>query len=521
MTGVPFAPARADGYGYFVPRERRCGRNGFDIPSQRHEAAAELIAYALNPGQRLAGEAGIQQYGSHDALDYLDTAATFCSFASAMKALNARPSSPSEGLFVQRRVLLVSSAYEPFIIGGAEQSARTLALRLQDEGDDIGVLTTSPSRDDEVWGETNADNMTLYRVFMPRPYTIFDQSKVTPLGKLAFHTADHFSRFNVDLAKRVIADFRPDIVNIHVLQGLGHNSIKAYAEAGLPVVYTLHDQALACINMSRYRGGGQCEGQCGTCRISSRIKTAAWDQTDRLSFISPSRANLETVAGFVPQVAHRDAFAIGNPNTYPVPSRSSVQDGRIRLLFVGRLDSSKGLHIAIEALVPLAETHRVELHIMGTGPDAEELRSRFGGLDWLTFHGFVSTDEVGQGMVDADALLVPSLWQENFPGVIQHAQLAGLPVIASRIGGLPEMVEHEVDGLLVEPGDVQQWRAAIAGLLIHPGKLAALTDNARERVVGRRPEALARKIEAVFSLTGDRTADNARARVENDRVYPA
>ncbi|MBX7540903.1 glycosyltransferase [Qipengyuania sphaerica] len=420
---------------------------------------------------------------------------------------------------MKTRLLVVSSAYEPFVIGGAEQSARTFCLRLQQEGYEIAILTTSPSKNDEVWGEVNEDGMKVYRVMMPRPYTLFDRSDVSPLDKARYHLADHFAPFNPALANRVIADFKPDLVNIHAIQGLGHNSVKAYAKAGLPVVYTLHDQGLACINMSRFRDGKLCEGQCTACRFSSKVKTKAWNRTKRLSFISPSRANLETVAQFVPEVAERPAFAIGNPNSYPVHAPGARSEGTTNLLFVGRLHSSKGVDIAIEALLPLATAHRFKLRLLGTGPDEAELKQRYDSLDWVSFDGFVSMEEVGEAMGWADVLLVPSTWQENFPGVIQHAQQSGLPVMASRIGGLPEMVDDRQDGLLVAPGDVAAWKGAFENVLSDAGLLEHLAKTARERASLQSPQALSEKIEEVLALTidPDRPATKLGAQ---DRVFP-
>ncbi len=68
-------------------------------------------------------------------------------------------------------------------------------------------------------------------------------------------------------------------------------------------------------------------------------------------------------------------------------------------------------------------------------------------------------------MTNSDALCIPSIWLENSPGVVIHALSIGLPVIGSNTGGIPEYVQHDENGILVAPGDVSAWRAALEGVL--------------------------------------------------------
>jgi glycosyltransferase involved in cell wall biosynthesis len=85
-------------------------------------------------------------------------------------------------------------------------------------------------------------------------------------------------------------------------------------------------------------------------------------------------------------------------------------------------------------------------------------------------------------MSKADALMVPSLWYENAPVVIQEACAAKIPIITSKLGALGEWVHDGVNGLLVPPGDVGQWRATLRRLVDEPGLLPHLEANARPPV---------------------------------------
>ena len=97
--------------------------------------------------------------------------------------------------------------------------------------------------------------------------------------------------------------------------------------------------------------------------------------------------------------------------------------------------------------------------VAGDGPERARLQE--GSPRRVTFLGQVGGDEVRTLLSSARALLVPSTWYEGQPRVILEAFSAGVPVLASRIGGLPELVEDGVNGLLVEVDDVGGWQDAM------------------------------------------------------------
>lgn len=138
--------------------------------------------------------------------------------------------------------------------------------------------------------------------------------------------------------------------------------------------------------------------------------------------------------------------------------------------FVGRLVPIKGL----EVLFAAAQGLPVRLIIAGEGPERARLESITNVRS--TFLGHVTRDERDALLVASDAFAMPSLplrqRREGAPCAVLEAQLAGLPVLASRTGGLVERVRHGNDGLLVEPGDVRAWRRALVALL--EGKLAGM-----------------------------------------------
>lgn len=147
-----------------------------------------------------------------------------------------------------------------------------------------------------------------------------------------------------------------------------------------------------------------------------------------------------------------------------------IDSNEVVVAFVGRLVPIKGLKVLFAA----AQGLPVRLIIAGEGPERALLESITDVRS--TFLGHVTRSERDALLVASDAFAMPSLplrqRREGAPCAVLEAQLAGLPVLASRTGGLVERVRHGSDGLLVEAGDVQAWRRALIALV--EGKLAGM-----------------------------------------------
>ncbi len=154
------------------------------------------------------------------------------------------------------------------------------------------------------------------------------------------------------------------------------------------------------------------------------------------------------------------------------------------LVFAGRLTAQKSLDVGIEA----ARRAGVELVIAGDGPDRAALEA-FG---YGRFLGALPRREVLELFRAADASLLSSAW-ENFPHTVVESLAVGTPVIATRTGGVAEVLQDGVNGLIVEPGDVASLASAIGRFLAEPGlaerlregSVPSVADYAPDRVYGR------------------------------------
>jgi glycosyltransferase involved in cell wall biosynthesis len=142
-------------------------------------------------------------------------------------------------------------------------------------------------------------------------------------------------------------------------------------------------------------------------------------------------------------------------------------------LFVGRLSSEKGVDVLVHAFAKLADA---ALQVAGTGPEAQLLQ----GVAGLTALGALTGEQVRQQMTASTALLLPSIWYENFPRTLVEAFGCGLPVIASRIGALAELVTDGVNGLLFEPGNAYDLADKMRWAHQHPAEMAVMGHNARK-----------------------------------------
>jgi glycosyltransferase involved in cell wall biosynthesis len=164
---------------------------------------------------------------------------------------------------------------------------------------------------------------------------------------------------------------------------------------------------------------------------------------------------------------------------------AGAPQGSLRLLTVGRLVAVKGHGVLVEAVARLAgENVDVVATVVGDGPrraELEALARDLGVADRVRFAGRVGQDDIRRFYAEADVFCLPS-FAEGLPVVLLEAMASGVPVVASRITGIPELVEHGTSGLLVPPGRPDRLADALRDLSSDPARRRALAGAARRRV---------------------------------------
>ncbi|MEL7207223.1 MAG: glycosyltransferase, partial [Actinomycetota bacterium] len=142
-----------------------------------------------------------------------------------------------------------------------------------------------------------------------------------------------------------------------------------------------------------------------------------------------------------------------------------------RLLFVARLAELKGLSVLLEALVDLVERHpSVQLTVVGDGPERarfEALANRLGLDGSVSFVGYRSQAEVAEHLAETDVFVLPS-YAEGVPVTLMEALGSGVPVVATQVGGVSELVEHGANGFIVRPGDEAELADRLGELVADP-----------------------------------------------------
>lgn len=197
------------------------------------------------------------------------------------------------------------------------------------------------------------------------------------------------------------------------------------------------------------------------------------------------RSQLMTLAS-TDRWAHIHVIRCGvNPDVYRPPDRRADGPDGVEILCVGRLLHGKGLSLLLESVAALvSEGLNVRVRLVGDGPAGHALEQdvrRFALAARVTFAGAVGQDEIVAIYGRADIFCLPS-FAEGIPVVAMEAMAMGLPVVTTRIMGIPELVEHRVDGLLVSPGRVDQLTDALRELIGSPGLRRELGIAARAKV---------------------------------------
>ncbi len=323
-----------------------------------------------------------------------------------------------------------------------------------------------------------------------------------PVARAAVLPRLLWSRRAARTCAALVRDVRPDIAHLqHIHRHITPSVLGPLRAAGVPVVWTLHDYELVCPEGHLFSQGAPCEacrghrydeavrrrckwGRVGPSAVAALEKALhhhlrVWERVDR--FLCPSRFLADTLVRFgVPadRVVHRPNFL--DPDGLPVAPRPPLPARS--WLYAGRLTEEKGVDIAIEAARQLPDA---TLLVCGTGPDEATLRRRAAALGNVRFLGHLPQRALAAHIQAAGAVVVPSRWYENFPYAVLEAQAWGRPVVASRIGGIPEQIDDGVDGLLVPPGDAGALARAVGRLLADPAEAARLGAAGSERVRAR------------------------------------
>jgi glycosyltransferase involved in cell wall biosynthesis len=416
------------------------------------------------------------------------------------------------------RILLAAPHFPPRYVGGVEVYTQRLANQLVALGHHVEVVCVEHLTDD-------AHTVDV----------VIDESLGYPVHRLTVgrsrETRSLESTYGHPLIERriaqVIMSVRPDVVHLQSGYLLGVTVLAAARAQAVPAVVTLHDFWFICPRITMLHPSGTCctgpdsAAKCAWCLSTERrryrvpdaltggalgrlmtsrhigrmlrsitgVSSAAEDVTRRQSVLL---SELEQAAVILSQRCFvRDQVAKAGVNASrikvlrlgvdPIAKTSRErQAGSIplRVAFLGQIAPHKGVHVFVDAIRQL-DGLSIEARIYGDPSRVpaytDSLRVRAGGDPRIVFAGPYRHEHIGEVLEWCDAIVVPSVWHETGPLVMLEAHTSRVPVIASRLGGMAETIEHDVTGLLFTPGDAPDLARQLRRLTEEDGLLARLS----------------------------------------------
>lgn len=391
------------------------------------------------------------------------------------------------------RILICSNAYPPNFMGGAELVAHEEAQAFVRLGHDVRVFAgevgsakTRHDRIDDVY-----QGIPIHRIAtVPEDYSPEYLNFLHP--RVDLHFGD------------VLRDFRPDILHCHNLTGLSVKLPIIARQHGAKVVCTLHDFWGFCLRNTAVRpDGSTCDdsSQCRIClprlhdgrglhiplRFRKDFMRLALDRVN--IFIAPSRyvADRYAWAGLpaeriavVPNGVDIERFR-PDPGTSP---DGHVSGGSVRVTFVGYFGKHKGVATLLDALALVPE-RPIMLQLVGEGPERDAYAAQIAALGLesrVRFLGKMPSAAMPSVYARSDIVVLPSVWDENQPVCLMEAMAAGLPIIASRKGGIPDLIAHGENGLMFTAGDPRDLAIQLARLVEDPGMRSRFGKMGRQRI---------------------------------------
>jgi len=389
------------------------------------------------------------------------------------------------------RILVCTNVYPPRFVGGAELVAHEVARNMALLGHTVAVFAGDLNGPGAHHGVTvdELDGLTVYRLTtLPADYDADNCNYIHP---------DIDAQFAA-----ILREFQPTIVHAHNLIGLSVRMLITAAESGARVFTTLHDFWGFCLRHTLLRKDGSPCGDhsgCAACLNSQTdVRAALHLRNDvmRLAFdhveglIAPSRhvADAYLAAGFA-----SDRLTVLPNGIDLAPYRHAENAGSrpggeaVVLLYAGYFGAHKGLLVLLQAMAMMDHREAVVLDLVGDGPLDAGLRAfaRQQGLaDRVRFRGKVDPAAMATVYAASDVFVLPSVWPENQPVCLMEAMASAKPVIASRIGGIPEMLEDGREGLLVQPDDATALAQALDRLACDRDLRTRMGQAGRQKVAG-------------------------------------
>lgn len=402
------------------------------------------------------------------------------------------------------KILVISNFFPPHVIGGAEIIAHHQALALASKGHEVRVLAGD-----------NSHGLPGY----PIQTEVFDGLPITRISLTQQDfapTGNNVSHPGVErIFLKLVADWRPDVIHAHHMAGLSLGILQLARARGIRIALTLHDHWGFCMNSTRITTQNTlCNDstQCDNCHASIYDEDVQLPQRMRQDFlrwqfdavdyfISPSRYLADQYIANGILAERMNVIANGIELARFIDITPPPPGPRLKVLFTGYMGDHKGVPTLLRALA-LLPPDKVHIDMVGDGHMLANYRaelSRSAPDVSVKFWGRLPNARIAERFAQAHVFVLPSVCPENQPVTITEAMASGLPVVASRIGGIAELVDEGRTGWLAEPGDAEDLAARLSYYIANPEQIALHGKASRERIQAFAFDLQIERIEALLS----------------------
>lgn len=376
-----------------------------------------------------------------------------------------------------KRILIINSLYNPYIGGGAEIICQEQAEKLAQKGYSIRVLTTSDNP-----GITNdiVNGIPVYRAHIENIYWHYSQNRPNKYIRLLWHLKDIYNWKMKKYIRQVIYDEKPNVIICHNITGFSIAVWDVIKEFNLPIIQVLHDQYLQCPNSNAFKKGKACNKQCTLCHIMRLPHKKASNKVDIVIGVSQYVLQRFINLGYFKQSKQ---YIIHNARQFEDIPIKQLWNGTetLRIGYIGTLSKVKGVEWLIRSFMELDINATLTIAGKGESEEYESYLKQLASSDKrISFAGYVKSKDHYQQI---HLSIIPSLWPDTFPTVAFESCAYHVPVIATNIGGLPEIIRNGINGILCDSQKKDSLKQAIKTIYTAPNILNDFTLKAKMSVI--------------------------------------
>lgn len=330
------------------------------------------------------------------------------------------------------KILIVNTLYAPNKIGGAEKSVQALAEMFTVLGHEVKVVCLDTKNI-----KYDINGVAVNALKIKNSYWPFDKKNHHPLQKFIWHLKDSKNtKYDNDFIQ-IINNFNPTILFTNNLSGFSTSIWSLAKRLNIKIVHTLRDYYLQCPKSTKFKNLKNCSSLCKDCSLLTLIKKKDSTKVDYLigisNFILEDHQKNNYFKG-VPYQKISNGFDTDTLSNKVLPKTNKVVFG-----YIGQVNKSKGIELLIKSFLYLKNNDWTLLIAGSVSEDYKTYLRTINKAKNIKFLGFVDSVTFYQKI---DVLVVPSLWNEPFGRVALEAIINKKPIIASKVGGLKELLNN-------------------------------------------------------------------------------